>query len=139
MAQPFVSLLDRVGHWSASEVEAYQVEQLRLLLVHCARHVPYYHQLFGETSLDPTQFSRLEQLSQYPLLTKTLVWGNTHELTAASSSVGGVSWARLLDELTGFLSGISYRADPLLLVHSSMDRLTEDCLRLSPKGLGLVT
>jgi len=88
MAQPYVALLDQVEHWSASEIESYQVEQLRPLLVHCAQHVPYYHDLFSRLGLDPAHFSQLGQLSQYPLPTKTLVRGNTRELTVAASSVG---------------------------------------------------
>jgi len=90
MGQPFVSLLEQVEHWSTSEIEAYQVQQVRSLLIHCAQHVPYYHEILSELGLDPSHFSRLEQLSGYPLLTKTPVRENARELTAASSSVGRV-------------------------------------------------
>lgn len=56
--------------WSASEVEAYQNDQLRRLIRHAYDHVPYYRELWKRLRLVPQDIRCREDLQKLPVLTK---------------------------------------------------------------------
>ncbi len=58
-----------VQTWDAGEIEGYQVAALKETL-RAAAQAPYYKALFAAKDLDPEKFDTLEQLQDYPLLTK---------------------------------------------------------------------
>ncbi len=59
--------------WSAQEIEAYQRSELTALLLHCARRVPYYRDLFARLGLDERDLAAPDVLSRLPLLEKSTV------------------------------------------------------------------
>ena len=59
--------------WSVNQLRAYQEERLRELLVTCARHVPYYVDLFRREGLDPERLAPWELMARIPPLEKSEV------------------------------------------------------------------
>ena len=55
---------------SAQQLRALQLQRLRTLLAHAAKHVPYYRALFERIGFDPLNIVTLHDLTRLPLLTK---------------------------------------------------------------------
>ena len=58
-----------VESWDAEAIQSYQIQALRESLI-AAGKAPFYAERFAACGVDPTQFESLEQLADYPLLTK---------------------------------------------------------------------
>ena len=58
-----------VESWDPAEIERYQIAAIRDSLL-AAREAPLYRERFAALNLDPTKFECLEQLRDYPVLTK---------------------------------------------------------------------
>lgn len=58
-----------VETWDAATIRQYQIKALRESLV-AAGKAPFYAQQFAARGLDPARFEALDQLTDYPLLTK---------------------------------------------------------------------
>jgi len=58
-----------VESWDAETIQRYQIKAARDSLMAAAK-APFYAALFAEIGLDPAKFESLEQLADYPLLTK---------------------------------------------------------------------
>lgn len=56
-------------HWSPAEIEQYQIAELRKTLI-AANAAPWYREQFAAAKVDPARFESIEQLADYPLLTK---------------------------------------------------------------------
>lgn len=83
--------------------ETWQLEQMRQLASHAARHVPYYRALFGRLDIDPSGWRSLEDLRQLPVLTKPEV------IEAGTAMLAGdAPWPRF----KGSTSGTTGRAMP---------------------------
>ncbi|MEW6209913.1 MAG: phenylacetate--CoA ligase family protein [Acidobacteriota bacterium] len=79
---PTLALLRESETWDEGRVVEYQVNQLRAMLRHAARHVPYYRRLFRQTGFDPEQVRDLADIRALPLLDKETVRANTEDLLA---------------------------------------------------------
>lgn len=67
-------------------MEEFQLTQLRDLLQHAYRNVPYYKNLFEERELDPYKFKDINELRKLPFLTKDIVRTNLKDLLAENYS-----------------------------------------------------
>ena len=56
--------------WSASEIHAYQNEQLRALIRHAYENVPYYRERWRALKISPVDIRCREDLAKLPVLTK---------------------------------------------------------------------
>jgi len=56
---------------SCEELQSRAMEQLRVLVDHAARHVPYYRQLFAEAGLNPRDLRSPADLGRVPISTKS--------------------------------------------------------------------
>ncbi len=61
--------------WTGDQLREWQDARLRALLQTCARHVPYYRELFARLKLDPAAMDPREILSLVPPLEKSVVRG----------------------------------------------------------------
>lgn len=60
-----------------SDIEKYQFEKLKKLLLHCSKNVPYYRDLFLKINFNPKKdFKSLNDLEKIPLLDKNTVRKN---------------------------------------------------------------
>lgn len=64
---------------TAAELESIQLQALRKLLIHSAKHVPYYRRLFNEYGFNPDKVDNAKALRDLPLLTKETVRENYEE------------------------------------------------------------
>lgn len=81
----------RSQYWPRSKLEAYQDKQLRRLVRHAGKHVPYYRALFAEIGLDPATFRGRQDLHRIPTLDKQTVRTRKEELTADNSEKYGTN------------------------------------------------
>ncbi len=58
-----------VESWDAETIQRYQISALRDSLIAAAK-APFYAERFAASGVDPAKFEALEQLADYPLLTK---------------------------------------------------------------------
>jgi phenylacetate-CoA ligase len=56
--------------WDREKLEAFQIEELRRLLMHAADHVPYYRCLFSDYGFKPQTVQNMEDLRRLPYLPK---------------------------------------------------------------------
>jgi phenylacetate-CoA ligase len=77
-------LLKRSQWWTEDQLHDYQNEQLQLLVKHAYEHVPFYHRVFREHKLTPTDIRSAEDLPKLPLLTKDIIRLNINELVATN-------------------------------------------------------
>ena len=71
--QPTLEFLEESQTWGEDRLIEYQTGKLRVMLQHCAKHVPYYRQTFREAGFDPENFRRLSDLRVLPLLNKETI------------------------------------------------------------------
>ena len=68
-------LLDSHG-WSRAQHKDYQLEQLRKILSHAGKNVPYYRVLFHQIGFHPNDIQKLSDIRHLPLLTKDIIRDN---------------------------------------------------------------
>lgn len=62
--------IDQTQWLPADTIEQRQVDQVRVLLEHCARHVPYYRRLWSGAGLVPAQVQTLADFRRWPVLSR---------------------------------------------------------------------
>lgn len=74
--------LERSQWWDVEQIQALQNDKLKTLLVHCARNVPYYRDMFAASGFDPANAAFPDALVDVPVLTKALIRKHTDDLRA---------------------------------------------------------
>lgn len=82
--QRYYRWLQATQWWPKSQLEEYQLEQLRALVEHAYENVPYYRRVFDERRLKPKDIATLDDLQKIPLLTKDDVRNNPEEFIACN-------------------------------------------------------
>lgn len=114
-------LLARTEWLSHSELEAYQDERLREVVLHAYQTVPYYRRTFDERKLKPADIRTQADLHKIPLLTRNDIKGCFNQL-----------WSRDVarrDRRTGHTSGttgtpltVGYDRDTVWMTYAVFDR-----------------
>ena len=78
--QKHLKLLERTRGYSEDALRFFQNEQLRKMVRHCYRNVPYYQDLFHELRLSPEDIQTYEDLKKLPVLDKKTVKLNFDKL-----------------------------------------------------------
>lgn len=73
------NFLKESQNWSADKLEKYQMQQLKELLEHSYKNVPYYNKIFEEKGLKPEDIKSLNDLKMLPVLTKEKIIKNFKE------------------------------------------------------------
>ena len=71
--------------WSQQLLESYQLVEMRKLLDHCYENVPYYRRIFLENKWTPVDFRTVEDLKNFPVLTKKIIMENRDDLITEGS------------------------------------------------------
>jgi phenylacetate-CoA ligase len=66
-------VLEKTQHLSKEEIGHLQMTNLRSLIFHAYRTVPYYHRMFRERDLTPEDLKTVADLGKLPILTKALI------------------------------------------------------------------
>lgn len=75
--------LEESQWWQVAEIREYQNEQLRSLIQHAYRTVPYYRRRFDALKLRPDDVKTVEDLQKIPVLTKEDVRQNFDEMVSS--------------------------------------------------------
>ena len=75
-------LLQDSQTWNEDRLIDYQISKLKVMLRHCAAHVPYYRQLFRDFGFDPERIRSLSDLTALPLLEKDTIQSNPQDFLA---------------------------------------------------------
>jgi phenylacetate-CoA ligase len=95
--------IDSHDGWSAEVLRQYQLQRLRLLLVHARDQVPWYREQFRQCGLVPEDVTDPAQLSVLPVLTKSVVKDHYQDLIA-------LNWrGRTFSKRTGGSTGEPFR------------------------------
>lgn len=78
--------LEKSQWWSTSQLKEYQLEKLCALISHAYQNVPYYHRIFKERNLQPSDIKEISDLDKIPILTKQDVRQSKQELVATNYS-----------------------------------------------------
>jgi phenylacetate-CoA ligase len=68
--------------WDRDRLEAYQVEQIRNLLIHAGKNVPYYKKIFREYGFKPEKVQSLNDIKVLPCTDKETVRDNLNDFIA---------------------------------------------------------
>ena len=77
-----LSFLLQSSKWDLQTKKDYQFLQLRKLLSHCYRSVPYYRHIFIHNGWKPQDFRCIEDLKNFPILTKKIIMNNADQMIA---------------------------------------------------------
>jgi phenylacetate-CoA ligase len=83
---PTLKFLEASQKWDEDRLIEHQISKLRVMLRHCARHVPYYRQSFREVGFDPESFHQLSDLRALPLLEKETIRSRHQDFIADNIS-----------------------------------------------------
>lgn len=81
-----LKFLEESQRWDEDRLIDYQTSKLRVMLQHCAKHVPYYRQTFREAGFDPENVRRLSDLRVLPLLDKETIRSHPQDFIADNVS-----------------------------------------------------
>ena len=81
-----LSFLNASSQWNQEEREWYQLTEMKLLLHHCYCNVPYYRQIFIDNRWTPEDFQTLDDLKEFPVLTKSTIMSHRDDLIADTMS-----------------------------------------------------
>ncbi len=85
----YFNLLENRKTLSPGKIKDYQFEQLKNVLIHAYKNVPYYRDLFDQVSFNPAGFSDFEQISCIPFLTKDIIRSNFNKLISGKTVKNG--------------------------------------------------
>lgn len=97
----WTALLKESRTWDIQRVEEYQIEQLKTLLVHSSKNVPYYGKSFSEFGFNPEKIQSLDDIKVLPYLTKEIIRDRPDEFVDTS-----VPLKSLIPKLTSGSTGI---------------------------------
>ncbi len=79
--------LERTQWLELSALKKYQEKQLRAIIRHAYRNVPYYNKLFRQRNIQPEAIKTFEDLVKIPILTKADLRNHFDELIASNASI----------------------------------------------------
>jgi phenylacetate-CoA ligase len=79
-------VLEKTQYLSRQEIECLQTYNLRLLIEHAYKSVPYYHKVFKERGLKPDDIKTVRDLEKLPVLTKATIRQNFVDLISREVS-----------------------------------------------------
>jgi phenylacetate-coenzyme A ligase PaaK-like adenylate-forming protein len=69
----WLTFLEESENWDRDRIIVYQFEQLRNVLLHAMRHIPYYKKLFSDYGFNPGNLQSIEDIKFLPYLDKETV------------------------------------------------------------------
>ncbi|MBE0425199.1 MAG: phenylacetate--CoA ligase family protein [Nitrospirae bacterium] len=78
------AFLQESEKWDKDRIKAYQIEQLKNLLKHAIKNIPYYKKLFSDYGFDPERLQTLDDIKVLPYLNKETVRDSLHEFIDSS-------------------------------------------------------
>lgn len=86
----WLGFLKESEKWDRDTLDAYQVEQLKVLLIHSGKNIPYYKRIFKEYGFDPERLQSLDDISMLPYLDKAILKRHYREFIAENIPRSGL-------------------------------------------------
>lgn len=87
-----LALLTESMTWSAREMKAYQLAQLRRIVDRAYRRVPYYRRSFDAADLQPADVATLADIQRLPPIDKTVVRNHHADFITGDADLDGLSY-----------------------------------------------
>ncbi len=97
----WLAFLKESEEWDRERIETFQFEQLRALLIHAGKNVPYYRRVFSEYGFNPEKIQEPKDIEILPLLDKETVRDNWQDLLSEN-----IPRRRMIRTGTGGTTGI---------------------------------
>lgn len=97
----WLAFLKESENWDRDRLEAYQVEQLKDLLIHTGKNVPYYKKIFGEYGFRPERVHKPDDIKVLPFIDRKTVKERQKEFISED-----IPYYRLIPASTSGTSGI---------------------------------
>jgi len=102
--------------WSYEQNCEYRDKQLRKMMLHCYKNVPYYKTVFDEGGIDPQSIQTINDLQRLPVLTKDDVKANIDSLIATNVNsqniklhpTGGTTGAGLIFRTSNYEEAVQW-------------------------------
>lgn len=78
----FLKEFEETDWYSEEQIKEYQNMKLHKLVDFAYQHVPYYHRIFTELGIRPSDIQSVEDLSKLPILTKEIIWREKENMYA---------------------------------------------------------
>ena len=75
-------ILEKTQWLKRNELEDLQQKKMNALLKHAYENVPYYHKLFMENKIKPSDIKTIQDLKKLPVLKKTMIQKTPREFEA---------------------------------------------------------
>lgn len=112
----------RDSQWySPVQLQAYQDEQLALLIAYCYQHVPYYRKVMDERGLKPRDIVSTNDLVKLPLLTRQHIKDHFTELLSDEYTLANVKKGHT-SGTTGSPLEVCYSNNLIYLTYAMLDR-----------------
>ena len=85
--------------WSLEKLKKFQLNELKKLLQHAEKQVPYWNKVFEEVGFLPDSINSVEDLHKLPLLTKEII--NQQGDRCIAENFKGKTWAKTTGGSTG--------------------------------------
>ena len=85
-----LEFLNSTNGWSKEQIKAYKEEQIFKILEQAYNHCPYYYKKYKDVGLSPSDFKDLDDLQNFPILTKEEVRQNWNSMVADNISKGSL-------------------------------------------------
>lgn len=79
-----LSFLMKSSAWDIETKKQYQLSQMHNLLKHCYLNVPFYTQIFVDNNWKPEDFRTIDDLKNFPELTKKIIMDNSKSMIASN-------------------------------------------------------
>lgn len=79
---PVLNALEKSQYWSKDQLEAFQFERLKKILIHAYTNTEFYHKRFDEAGFNPIFFKDFSEIKHIPTLSKNEIRENLRNLAA---------------------------------------------------------
>lgn len=71
-----LNFLLKSQYWTRDEINNHQLIRLKLLIEHAYNNVPFYHELYSNLRIKPSDIQKISDLSYLPIITKNIMKEN---------------------------------------------------------------
>jgi phenylacetate-CoA ligase len=76
-----IKFLEKTEKWNDDKIIKWQTKRIKSIIIHAYKNVPGYTQLFSEAGVNPEKFKNIEDLKEYPFITKDILRDNIKMFT----------------------------------------------------------
>lgn len=123
--------------WSEDEIKEYQLCEMKKLVNHSYKNIPYYKKIFESNDITPDDIKNLEDIKKIPFLTKENIRNNINDLKAVNYRPGRFEYATTGGS-TGFPLGVYVEKNVWFAIYSAFTNILLKRAGCSIKDKGIM-